>query len=284
MPFAPVALGLMAQALTLVPPITGPKPPAAHATASARAAKACQPDLASCPETGCALANTPHALANTLKRRQLAEEGVSPTLLTFDDLHQIQDEALKRVDDTAGDLTLDQRAELHDLALVSSSGQVSEGDLVQVMGFVVGTPHPNTGESVNCGLHGEANNDFHISISSDPISSFSSPRESEFSAFVVEMIPQNRPDGWTLQRLGVQRDEEHAILVTGQLFYDNLHHPNGDSSHPLSGQPRRFALWEIHPVSSFKVCTLPNNGCSPGKPDGWVPLEQMKQEEEVDSQ
>jgi len=273
-----VALALLAQT---VAPSSTPVRSTAHAALES-VSKACEPDLASCPENGCAPADSPHAVANALKRRQLAEDGVSPVLLTFDDLRHLQDEAIQRVGNTARDITAQQRDELHDLPL--ASGQVSEGDLVQVMGFVVGTPHANTGESVNCNLHGEPNNDFHIAVSDQPQSSFPSLKVAEFSAVVVEMIPQDRPEGWTLSRLDSQRDEGHAILVTGQLFYDNLHHPNGDPNHPLSGQPRRFALWEIHPVSSLKVCTLPNNGCSPTNPAGWTPLEQAKADDEVDSQ
>jgi hypothetical protein len=277
-PFAPVALALLTQ--TLAPSAA----PTQHPAASLAAAAACAPDLASCSEIGCEPAGSDHALANTLKRRQLAEEGVTPTLLTFDDLHKLQDEAIQHVGDTARDLTADQRAELHNLPLASSSGQVSEGDLVQVTGFLVGTPHPNTGESVNCRLKGADNNDFHIPVSDEPQSSFSTPKEAEFSSIVVEMIPQDRPAEWSLARLDSQRDEGRQVLITGQLFYDNLHHPNGDPNHSLNGQPRRFALWEIHPVSSLKVCTLPNNGCDPAKPDGWVPLEQTNGNEEVDTQ
>jgi len=275
-PFAPLALGLLTQTLPSLPSREAAKPTPTLESVS----KSCQPDLASCPETGCAAAGSPHAIANVLKRRQLSEEGASPTVLTFADLHSLQAEAIQRVGDTAGDLTADQRAKLHDLPL--ATGQVSEGDLVRLMGFVVGKPHPNTGESVNCNLKGEADNDFHIPIADLPQSSLP-PKVAEFSSVVVEMIPQNRPAGWTLQRLDEQRDQEHAILVTGQLFYDNLHHPNGDPAHSLAGQPKRFALWEIHPVSSFKICTLPNNACTADKPDGWVPLEQAKTDEEVDT-
>src|SRR5262249_14374045 len=145
-------------------------------------------------------------------------------------------------------------------------------------------PHANTGESVNCNLHGDENNDFHIPVSEEPQSSFSSLPEAEFSAVVVEMIPQDRPDGWSVAQLDAQRDAGRLVLVTGQLFYDHLHPPNRDAQHPLKSQPRRFALWEVHPVSSFKVCMLPDNACSPDKPDGWVPLEQVPAEVENDSQ
>jgi hypothetical protein len=281
-PFVPVALGMMTQVLPSGAP--APRPPAVHAAASHAKPAACAPDLASCPETGCEAAGTDHALANSLKRRQLSEEGVTPTLLTFADLHKLQDEAIQKVGDTAGDLSAEQRNDLHGLPLASSNGQVSEGDLVQVKGFLVGSPHPNTGESVNCKLKGQDNNDFHIPVSDQSQSAFGTPTEAEFSSVVVEMIPQDRPDGWSLAALDAQRDAERVVLVTGQLFYDNLHHPNGDPDHPRAGQPRRFALWEIHPVSSLKVCTRADGACDPAKPDGWVPLEQTKTDEEVDEQ
>src|SRR5437763_838573 len=67
------------------------------------------------------------------------------------------------------------------------SSTLGEGRLVAVTGFIVGKPHPNKGESVNCGLTAAADNDIHISIVGDP-------EESEFDSIVVEMIPQDRPE------------------------------------------------------------------------------------------
>jgi hypothetical protein len=63
------------------------------------------------------------------------------------------------------------------------------------------------------------------------------------------------------------------VRITGQLFYDNAHFPNGDSSHPISGQPKRFSLWEIHPISTIEVCKRANNSCDVSKDSDWTPLE-----------
>ena len=133
------------------------------------------------------------------------------------------------------------------------------------MGYLVGTPHPNTGESVNCNLRGAANNDFHIPISNDP-------GNTDFQGIVVEMIPQNRPDEWSLANLTTVETNQQLVMVTGQLFYDNLHHVNGDANSPKGGQPHRFALWEVHPLTQFMVCTKPDNSCDPNQAEDWIAL------------
>src|SRR5262249_24617789 len=94
-----------------------------------------------------------------------------------------------------------------------------------------------------------------------------SANASEFEGIVVEMIPQDRPDRWTLANLAKLRKK--PILIEGGLFYDNLHVANGDASHPLNGQPKRFSLWEIHPITSVKVCTKAANQCDPTRPSDW---------------
>jgi len=53
-----------------------------------------------------------------------------------------------------------------------------------------GTPHANSGESVNCNLKREDNNDLHVSVTE-------TKNGSEFDGIVVEMIPQDRPANWT---------------------------------------------------------------------------------------
>jgi hypothetical protein len=63
------------------------------------------------------------------------------------------------------------------------------------------------------------------------------------------------------------------VRITGQLFYDNAHFPNRDSSHPIGGQPKRFSLWEIHPISAFGVCKRTNNSCDVSNDSDWTPLE-----------
>ncbi|MDP9120257.1 MAG: hypothetical protein M3O15_02645 [Acidobacteriota bacterium] len=260
----------MPSPVTAVTPSANPGAPPETAVMEA-AAQPCQPDLASCPVIGCAQADTPHALANSLKRHVL--QGGTPALLSFDDLHSLQSEAEQQVGSAGGELTADQRGTLAQLAV--ASGTASEGDLVEVSGFLVGTPHANTGESVNCSLRGVENNDFHIPINAQPQSAFASPQEAEFSSIVVEMIPQDRPAAWNLDQLKSVRDQNRRVLVVGQLFYDNLHRANGDPANPQSGQPRRFALWEIHPVTALLVCGRDDGRCDPATTGDWTPLESL---------
>jgi hypothetical protein len=224
------------------------------------AAGACQADLSSCPDTGCASPDTPHALVNQRKRAMPTATNAVP--LTFDDFASLQQQADSLVGENH-ELSADQRAQLAGLSV--GAGQVSEGDLVTLAGYLVGTPHPNTGESVNCNLKGESNNDFHIPLSNDPANT-------DFRGIVVEMIPQSRDLSWTLANLTQTETNGQLVLVSGALFYDNLHVVNGDGANPRKGQPHRFSLWEIHPVTAVAVCAKSDNSCDPAQPADWVPL------------
>jgi hypothetical protein len=226
------------------------------------AAAKCAPDLASCPANGCSAAGSPHALVNELK--QTVPTGNAPTLLTFDDFASLQAQADNLVGEDS-EIPVDTRSQLTGLNV--SAGQVSEGSLVSVLGYLVATPHANTGESVNCNLKGESNNDFHIPMSNDP-------NNSDYQGIVVEMIPQSRPDVWNLSNLTQVESNQQLVMVTGGLFYDNLHKVNGDPSNPVGGQPRRFSLWEVHPLTAFVVCTKADNSCDPAQPGDWAPLGQ----------
>lgn len=224
-------------------------------------AAACANDLTSCPVTGCASPpDGSHGIMNQLK--QTVPSSTSATMLTFDDFAGLQQQADNSVGEDK-ELTADDRAQLKGLTV--SSGQVSEGDLVSLLGYLVGTPHPNTGESVNCNLKGEPNNDYHIPFSNDP-------NNTDFQGIVVEMIPQNRPAAWNLGNLTQVENNQQLVMVTGGLFYDNLHRVNGDPNNPQSGQPHRFSLWEIHPITQFMVCTKADNSCDPAQAGDWAAL------------
>jgi hypothetical protein len=224
------------------------------------AAAACAADLASCPANGCAALNSGHALMNQLK--QTVPSGTTATMLTFDDFASLQQQADNLVGDDH-DLSASDRAQLKNLTV--AAGKVSEGDLVSIVGFLVGTPHPNSGESVNCNLKGESNNDYHIPMSNDP-------NNSDFQGIVVEMIPQNRPSNWNLANLTQVESGGQLVMVAGALFYDNLHRVNGDPNNPVSGQPARFSLMEVHPLTQFVVCTKSDNSCDPAQASDWAPL------------
>lgn len=223
-------------------------------------AKACVSDLASCPTNGCAAADSPHGLMNQLK--QTVPSSTTPVLLTFDDFDNLQQQAHNLVGEDR-ELTAADRAQLKSMTV--SGGVVSEGDLVSVVGYLVDTPHPNTGESVNCNLKGEANNDYHIPISNDPANT-------GFQGIVVEMIPQSRPANWSLANLTQVESGGQLVMVTGGLIYDNMHRVNADASNPERGQPARFSLFEVHPITQFVVCTRSDNKCDPAQASDWAPL------------
>jgi hypothetical protein len=208
---------------------------------------------------GCSSPDSPRGLANELKRN-VPPDG-DPTLLTFDSFSQLQ---------TAAEQLVDQGVEIDPTArealknIEITGGTVGEGSRVSLVAFLsIGKPHANTGESVNCNLRGPASNDFHISVTE-------APNDSEFNGIVVEMIPQDRPAKWNLMNLQTLRAKK--LLIEGGLFYDNLHVTNGDASHPLQGQPARFSLWEIHPITSIKVCAKPAARCDPTRTSDWRPF------------
>jgi hypothetical protein len=221
--------------------------------------------LATCPIVGTAQPGSTDALSNTLKRR-IPPPGPTKTL-TFADFATLQQdvEQVFGIDARRHKLNLNtsQRVRLRSLQI--PSGTIGEGDRVRLAGYIVNpTPHANTGESVNCGLHGPENNDFHITVADHP-------NDTGFQGVVVEMIPQGRPDGWNLQSLQQLENNHTLVLVVGQLFYDEKHLVNDDPSIPRSGQPQRFSLFEIHPITAFMICQT-GNQCDANDPSGWTPL------------
>jgi hypothetical protein len=245
-------------------------PPAPTGGQPAAAAAKCKPTLSACLDTGCAQEGSAHALMNQSKRTFATG---TPVTLSFSDFSALQD---------ATDAVVDQGQEIPDRSVIQSlqvgSSTMGEGTAVQVVAFLVSAPpptsgpHPNTGESVNCNLPGPANNDFHIPISEEA-------GQTEFDGIVAEMIPQGqdsgstRNPGWTLTKLKQVQTSHRMVKIAGRLFYDNAHVVNGDRQNPLPSQPKRFSLWEIHPISQFSVCKKANNSCAVDTASDWTLLE-----------
>lgn len=206
--------------------------------------------------TGCSGAGSAHGLVNELKRTAPVEE--DPTLMTFETFSQLQSQAVELVDQGV-EISPTDRDQIKSIA--TSEGTVGEGSRVRLMAFLSkGKPHANTGESVNCNLKHEPNNDIHISVSE-------SKNASESEGIVVEMIPQDRSADWTVAKVKNLRGK--LLLIEGRLFYDNLHFANGDETNPIQGQPKRFSLWEIHPLVSVKVCQKSDGKCDPDRVSDW---------------
>ncbi len=207
--------------------------------------------------TGCAAPDSAHGLLNQLKKT-VPPDG-TPTTLTFDTFSELQSAAVELVDQGV-EIEPAERDKIK--SIETAQGTVGEGSRVRLVAFLSnGKPHANTGESVNCNLKKEANNDIHISVTE-------TKNSSEFEGIVVEMIPQNRPANWTSSNVNTMRGK--VLLIEGGLFYDNPHFVNGDASNPIGGQPKRFSLWEIHPVTSVKVCKKQTfSQCDPDTATDW---------------
>lgn len=238
-------------------------PPAVPAVAEATK-EACHKPLSSCPASGCENnPNSDHALLNEQKRLE-PPSGGKPVLLTLEDFQHLQVLA----DDRVGQgqpLTADDRNRLKDLD--TSTGKISEGAVVQIVAYLAdgpGDPRASSGESVNCRLSGQANNDFHIPV-------VAAVDGTEYDGIVTEMIPQARRVTWTLPNLKKVKAAKHQVLITGLLLYDNMHVVNDDPD-STSKQPKRISLWEIHRITEFKVCAKATGICDTHSQSGWQPL------------
>lgn len=139
---------------------------------------------------------------------------------------------------------------------------LGEGALVQLIGYVK-VARQEGAESVNCGTNvpnDPAYHDIHISI-------VLSSADQECSGVVVEMTPHHRPEAWNAVNVNAVAKAGLLVRVTGQRMFDSSHTPCQSGS-PISGDPSRISLWEVHPIYKFEVC--PQGNCTTG---GWVPLE-----------
>ena len=128
------------------------------------------------------------------------------------------------------------------------------------------------GESVNCNLPAEEQNDIHIAL-------VEQAGQSECTSVTAEMSPHLRPTQWTAI---VKNQKTHAALVeklpvriTGQLFFDAMHKPCDAAGKPDG--PSRQSLWEVHPVYKIDVCSKTTvKECSATDEKLWTPLDQWK--------
>jgi hypothetical protein len=263
------------------PPLAAPTLDTLAKSTAARVRPNCPtPTECNAEENGCARDDptSPQAVLNRTKRR--APTTARARLLTFADFRTLQT-ATNRLFENRQPVPLEQEDRDHLRGLRLRGGAVSEGQRVRVTGFLVGDPHPNdSGESVNCQQTGSAANDYHIPVAPDFDGEPETP-QNEFRGIVVEMIPQEgrRRDGsWTTAKLTSALKARRAVLVEGALFFDNEHKVRVTDDRSLHGQPRRFSLWEVHPVTDFYVCMRENNRCDPRRLGEWTRLEEYQVE------
>jgi len=152
-----------------------------------------------------------------------------------------------------------------------------EGDVVTLIGFVIGARHSNVdgGESVNCDETGCANNDIHIEVTAHPRdTSVGKDEQMNEEGVVAEISPRHRPDAWeTFDSPSYSAFlSGHPVMFTGQLFYDASHSPGGG--------PARAAVWEVHPVYAIRVCLKATlQACPASRQDDesvWLPFHKLK--------
>jgi len=136
------------------------------------------------------------------QRKRTFPRSATPVVLSLDDLETLQQAAdrLFGLSHARGEkvkeLTAEERDQLRNLRV--GSGDISEGDFVQVSGFMVGLPQRRKAEgaeSVNCSLADDGthkNSDFHIPLARNAA-------DTEYKGVVVEMIPQRRPAVWRIE-------------------------------------------------------------------------------------
>lgn len=187
---------------------------------------------------------------------------VSITFNTVDKLQAAVDQ--KGIPYGSGQHLPPDRAQLS--SLVSVHGKlIGEGSVVRIVAYIIDAHYSNVrnGESVNCKLLGEDNNDIHImlgwTVGDDPC-----------ETVTAEMIPHFRPDSWTADNLGALNGR--LVRITGQLFFDGSHRPchNGKPANP----PRR-STWEIHPVYAIDVAKSRGSmRVSPSDNSNWMPMDE----------
>jgi hypothetical protein len=142
---------------------------------------------------------------------------------------------------------------------------LGEGNYVSYVAIIMNAHYSDTtgGEAVNCNMSGNAPNDIHIVLMSDPTDT------DECHSTTAEMSPHFRPTDWTPDKLNALGK---PVRIKGQLFFDNSHTPCSGSSRP---NPKRASLWEIHPVYSLEVCQLGDlDKCRAStNPADWTALE-----------
>lgn len=115
--------------------------------------------------------------------------------------------------------------------------------------------YPSGAEACNCNLKLNENNDFHLVTGHKR----TTPEDDSITG---EISPRFRPDGWTITKLRKLAKDKAYVQLTGYLMLD--------TQHVGKSEPARVTHWEIHPVTSFKVCTGSVASCKAG--ENWQDL------------
>ncbi|HEY6971549.1 MAG TPA: hypothetical protein VJA94_20230 [Candidatus Angelobacter sp.] len=172
-----------------------------------------------------------------------------PQSISFEDFKNLQNQVADDPNINWGDKNTDtrQKGPTTDRTPLQ---QLGEGNLVVLRGFVLKARQEGA-ESVNCGSfvpNQAPYHDIHIAIVP------SADETDECNGIVAEMSPHHRPDAWTAGNVNKLATSHTPVRLTGHLFFDSSHVPCSDGQ-GAPGNPKRFSLWEIHPIYQLEVCT-----------------------------
>jgi len=156
---------------------------------------------------------------------------------------------------------------------------LGEGKLVRMKAFLLEAHYadiaPLGGETVNCNLGKEEENDIHIAFGSQA-------DDKECGSVSAEISPHYRPGSWAeigkfqtfdtatkkdvVDQQLASRLRAQPYRITGQLFYDASHAPCPCGT---NCNPSRASSWEIHPVYQIEVCKA-GAACDESKDDDWI--------------
>lgn len=218
--------------------------------------------------TGCSPTGKYDGYLNFLKNQHPARD-VKPVRV-FTSMGDYQDLDRRTPPELAKSNHLDLKTQLEGLG---------EGQPHAVIGYLYYAKQEGA-ESSNCEMTAPEDTDFHIGIGFDKnvAASLSKPKAKppaglNKTAVVVEMTPQYRADfapEWTLQALRAAIGKQ--VKVVGQLMADNEHNVPKDNCGVAGAGPScwRASIWELHPVTSFQVCTVEAGCAADGA--GWQDL------------
>lgn len=128
-----------------------------------------------------------------------------------------------------------------------------------VMGYVFEVK-PGGSETVNCGEEDSKYKDTHIEIVVDPANTGKKKR------IIVEVTPRWRKfrgdqgEDWSTTTLKTKL-KNHWVRFTGWMFFDGEHDDESENTTPGRAENWRATAWEIHPVTSLKVCPATPTNC-----------------------
>jgi len=205
--------------------------------------------------------NTPALAAQDTAKNNFCATG-TPVVLTFDTYPAMQAAAEKALGKSDYEPPAT-RTMLHNVYTYKGK-KIGEGTLVSVVGYVEAAHYSDVedGESVNCELTGDADNDIHIPI-------VPKAGADECTSVTAEVTPHYRPAVWSAPNM----NKAHVPLrFTGQLMFDAEHRPCHGGT---ADGPKRVSVWEVHPVYAVDVCTASSAAQCDGANDKvWTPLDQ----------